>query len=367
MRVFQWFRNAMVSFVLCLLFACSDSKPEFFELNNPSRLSEWNLFDWNNEVLKPSSETLVYRPKNPLFTDYAHKLRTLWIPSGKSAQLRDDEIIYPVGSVLSKTFYYPTNSQGQMLKVTDRAESVVELANNTLIETRLFVKRTDGWEAFPYVWNDEQNEAFLRVAGSSKSIELIDERGSTEFTYFIPNENQCSGCHVTEHPKGEMHPLGAIASQLDTKIEKKVSKTYIQELLNRNWLDKAPVAQSTISWTDTSASITERATAYLNMHCGHCHNPNGAADTSALLLDGSHDLPVNMGVCKTPIAAGGGAGDRLYSIVPSAPEESIMLYRMLSDKPDEMMPELGRSLVHEEGIEIIRKWIAEMPGTCPTR
>ena len=101
------------------------------------------------------------------------------------------------------------------------------------------------------------------------------------------------------------------------------------------------------------------------MHCGHCHNKNGAADTSALLLDGSHDLMINMGVCKTPVAAGGGAGNKKYSIVPGSPEESILMYRMLSDQPDEMMPELGRSLVHQGGIEIIREWISKMPGSCP--
>ena len=101
------------------------------------------------------------------------------------------------------------------------------------------------------------------------------------------------------------------------------------------------------------------------MHCGHCHNKDGAADTSALLLDGSHDLAINMGVCKTPVAAGGGAGDKRYSIVPGSPEESILIYRMLSDQPDEMMPELGRSLVHDEGIELIHSWIEQMQGSCP--
>jgi hypothetical protein len=29
-----------------------------------------------------------------------------------------------------------------------------------------------------------------------------------------------------------------------------------------------------------------------------------------------------------------------------------------------MMPELGRSLVHAEGLALIRAWIAEMPGQC---
>jgi hypothetical protein len=41
-----------------------------------------------------------------------------------------------------------------------------------------------------------------------------------------------------------------------------------------------------------------------------------------------------------------------------------LIYRMNSLAPDEMMPELGRSLVHHEGLELIRHWIATMPGGC---
>ena len=125
-----------------------------------------------------------------------------------------------------------------------------------------------------------------------------------------------------------------------------------------------------VSWQSYSADtqdpewVEELALAYLNIHCGHCHNPEGAADTSGLLLDGSHSLAVNLGVCKPPVAAGGGAGNLQYSIVPGAPDQSILIYRMNSQAPDEMMPELGRSLVHYEGIALIRHWIADMPGDC---
>ena len=56
-----------------------------------------------------------------------------------------------------------------------------------------------------------------------------------------------------------------------------------------------------------------------------------------------------MGVCKPPVAAGGGAGDRLYSIVPGKPAESILVYRMQSAKPDEMMPELEELLCMSRG------------------
>ncbi len=64
---------------------------------------------------------------------------------------------------------------------------------------------------------------------------------------------------------------------------------------------------------------------------------------------------------KTPVAAGKGTGGRLYGIVPGKPDESILEYRMRSTLPGEVMPEFGKSTIHEEGLELIRDWIAAMP------
>ena len=356
-------RCSIITASFSLILGCSDATPVFYESDNPQRLSDWNLFNLSSNDFVPSSESIVFRPANQLFTDYAHKLRTLWIPDGAQAMLVDGEIDYPAGTVLSKTFYYPTDSQGSPIRQPDFGDSSVNLSTNKLIETRLLVRRTNGWEAFPYVWNNDQTEAFLRVAGASTNIDLKSDIENFDFVYFVPNENQCAGCHVTEHPDGDMHPLVAIASQLTSSFLKNQSQ--ITALVDRGWLDQYPDVSSPISWMDESANIDERAQAYLNIHCGHCHNPSGAADTSALLLDGSHNLLVNMGVCKTPVAAGGGAGNMLYSIVPGNPDRSILLYRMESDEPDEMMPELGRSIIHKEGINLIERWIREMPGSCP--
>ena len=348
------------------LTCCSDSEPVYHQNDEPQRLSDWNLFAMRGGELIPSPASQVFWPANQLFSDYAHKLRTLWMPEGSMAQLVDGEIEYPVGTILSKTFFYPLDNDGSMLKTIDNGVMSIDLKSNTLIETRLLVRRETNWSAFPYVWNEEQSEAFLRVAGASESIDLKSDTGNFEFVYFVPNENQCSGCHVTSHPDGDMHPLGAIASQLSSKIFPAIGDSYLQTevLRERGWLDVVPVRLNTISWQDESAAIEDRAPAYLNIHCGHCHNPEGPADTSALLLDGSHALPINMGVCKPPVAAGGGTGDNLYSIVPGSPEQSILLYRMKSSELDEMMPELGRSLIHDEGIELINRWISVMQGSC---
>ena len=94
----------------------------------------------------------------------------------------------------------------------DKNLSSLNLATNKVVQTRLLVKREKGWEALPYVWNDEQTEAFLRIAGASRHVDLTKGEQNTEFIYFVPNQNQCSACHVTRHPDGEMHPMGAITS-----------------------------------------------------------------------------------------------------------------------------------------------------------
>ena len=351
-----------------LLVACSELPPVFHDIERPLRLSDWQLFTVDANELVPSESSVVFQPNNPLFTDYAHKLRTLWIPQSLQAEIVDDEINYPVGSVLSKTFYYPRTSSTSstlLTKVADSRLQKINLSENQLIETRLLVRKSDGWDAFPYVWNDEQTEAFLRVAGASKQISLLDQDSTqtTDFTYFVPNENQCAGCHTTVHPDGDMHPLGALFSQLNVDVSDGIASP-LEQMIQRGWLNDEQVFPRSESWQDLSASLDDRALAYLNMQCGHCHNPKGAADTSGLILDSSQTLAINRGVCKPPVAAGGGAGDLRYAIVPGQPEESILLYRMRSDKPDEMMPELGRSLIHSEGVDLISRWIAEMSGAC---
>lgn len=361
-------RSAFWGACLLLLIACKESPPVFHESERPLRLSDWQLFTLEDKEFIPSEASVVFRPNNTLFTDYAHKLRTLWIPDGLQAEIVDDEFDYPVGTVLSKTFYYPRSSDAALLKVADGGLRRINLSENQLLETRLLVRKRDGWDAFPYVWNDEQTEAFLRVAGASKAISLIGQNGgeATSFTYFVPNENQCAGCHTTVHPDGDMHPLGAVFSQLklDADTVEPGSSTALEQMVAHGWLDDVKDLPHSVSWQDASAGLDERALAYLNMQCGHCHNPQGAADTSGLILDHSQTADINRGVCKPPVAAGGGAGDLRYAIVPGQPEQSILLYRMRSNKPDEMMPELGRSLIHGEGIDLISRWIAAMPGAC---
>ena len=118
---------------------------------------------------------------------------------------------------------------------------------------------------------------------------------------------------------------------------------------------------------DAGAPVADRARAYLDINCGHCHSAVGPADTSGLWLDAATDEPRRLGLCKPPVAAGQGTGDHMFDIVPGRPEDSILIYRMASLDPGAMMPELGRGTVHEEGVALVRDWITAWLGGCSSQ
>jgi hypothetical protein len=130
--------------------------------------------------------------------------------------------------------------------------------------------------------------------------------------------------------------------------------------------DRLPVdTPRNARWSERAIeSPDDAARAYLDVNCGHCHNPNGAADTSALNLDLESGVDRRFGICKPPVAVGRGSGNRPYDIFPGKPGESILLFRMEHDDPAIMMPELGRAMAHDEGVALIRDWIAGLPGDC---
>jgi hypothetical protein len=118
-------------------------------------------------------------------------------------------------------------------------------------------------------------------------------------------------------------------------------------------------------WSDPGdGTLTERARAYLESNCAHCHNDRGAADTSGLDLRATVPAGRATGICKPPVAVGRGSGNRPWDIAPGEPDQSILLYRMAHTDPAIAMPELGRGTVHTEAVELISAWITALPGHC---
>lgn len=369
----------LFSWMLAGLAACSPTATQttFFPEQDPQKLSDWGLFDVSSGALELSDGVVPYDLNSPLFTDYAHKLRTLWVPGGvPAADLNVGDVPdLPVGTVISKTFYYPRADEApnRVMKADDplgRLNPILsDLENVRLIETRLLVRREQGWEPISYVWNAAQTDAILTRIGDVEALTLVDPQGEDkEFTYIVPDINQCAGCHAPNNTSREIQPLGVRVRHLNkTFTHDGVASNQLSYLYERGvFEDPGSVAMfpANFDWTDASASIDARARSYLDINCAHCHNPAGPADTSGLDLTMHAEFGPALGVCKLPIAAGSGTGGRAFSIVPGDPEASILTYRLETTKPGAMMPELGRALQHAEGVALIRAWIAEMDGDC---
>src|SRR5580698_74408 len=374
----RWAALAAAVFVGSMLGACS-SAPQpvrFFAEGRPQRLSEWHVVFRDGGRLALSERVVPYDLNSPLFSDYAHKLRTIWMPPGAGAKYASVQSFdFPVGTVISKTFYYPRVAGGGagVARTYDQSRDFaglgLDLKNVRLIETRLLVRRQHGWEALPYVWNAEQTDAELARTGDEVPLELVSTGEAREsFTYVVPNENQCAGCHVTDLKTKAIAPIGLKARHLNRDYAyTEGAGNQLAHLEKLGYLTGVPAPADVprnANWRDPREPLEARARAYLDVNCGHCHNPRGPADTTALTFDVGSPVDRHLGLCKPPVAAGRGTGDHLFDIVPGHPDDSILPFRMASREPGVMMPEQGRGTVHREGLELIREWIAALPGEC---
>lgn len=374
------YKSALLVFAAALLVACNQARsPVTLHPADtpPDRLSDWGVVFADGKNFELGERVIPYELNTPLFSDYALKLRSVWLPEGKSAGFRaSGPIDFPVGTIISKTFHYEKSagfSDATFRVVKTERESALDasgklgLNNHVLIETRLLIRYEQGWKALPYVWNDDQDEAFLELAGELRQIELLDGKLGESFVYVVPDANQCAGCHTTDHSSKALQLIGLKAWQLN--------RDYVYDGKNQNQIEHwsaigmlvgvKKVLPAGVGWASPGEySLEDRSKAYLDVNCAHCHNSVGAADTSGLNLELDTPVDRDYGVCKPPVAVGRGSGDRPYDIYPGRPEDSIMIYRMQNTDPAIAMPELGRSTVHDRGLALVTEWVASMQGEC---
>ena len=305
------------------------------------RLSEYNFF--SNPINQlPSEQVVPYELITALFSDYTDKHRFVYVPNGMTAAYNDDEVFdFPVGTALIKTFSYQKADGTELL-----------------LETRLLLHKDNGWDALTYVWDMNKGDAYLALGGKTIDVRnVITPSDSNYIRYRVPNKNQCKECHLKNDA---IEPIGPkprnINKQIVYKDDLKRNQidhwTAIEILQEKNYSNDRMV-----NAFDQNYDLNLRARSYLDINCGHCHSPEGSASSSGLYLSIDEK---DFGIYKKPVAAGRGSGGLSYSIVPGHPDESILLYRMLSNEPDVMMPESGRTLMHDEAIELVSEWITEM-------
>ena len=315
-----------------------------------NKLSEYDFFKTPMSDLNPTEQVYEYDLNTPLFSNYAFKKRFVYIPKNSKIVYKDEGVMdFENGSILIKNFYYPEDF--------NKPEE-----DKKIIETRLLIKENNRWKPLNYVWNEEQTDATINYVGKQELVNWIDlEEKKQEVSYSIPNLNQCKNCHA----KGkEIVPIGPTAAQWNKK--------YVLPHINQNQLDffhekgflkklvEPSLRPKLPAWDDLLKPLDQRAKAYLDSNCAHCHNIEGSAKNSGLYLGYNQTDSRKRGIFKPPIAAGKGSGDFVYDIVPGSPETSILIYRMKSNDPSIRMPEIGRSIAHTEGIDLLEQYIEEL-------
>lgn len=296
----------------------------------PRTLSDFGFFiDAAAQI--PTIGVKSYQLNTPLYSDGAEKLRFYYVPNGQTITPEGDNLLQlPVGSALIKTFAFDDG---------DRRK---------LIETRVLLHRADGWLALPYVWNAQQTEARLAIAG--KRLPVTTPSGE-QISYRVPNKNQCKECHGLN---GEVVPIGPKARNL--------SRDAIGEMVAAGLLDGIPQGTAEVPlWSNREqVSAESAARGYLDVNCAHCHRPGATASNSGLDLRWEQGTASAIGILKRPVAAGRGSGGLEFDIVPGKPDQSILHYRMASPETGVAMPELGKATVDKDGVAAIERWIAEM-------
>lgn len=308
-----------------------------------AKLSDYRFFTGDIKNQSPNDRVIPYQPASSLFTDYAHKKRFAWVPQGvKGTYVADNKNIdLPVGSALIKTFYYDNVQPAGVTKI---------------IETRVMIRKSSGWIFADYVWNDDQTEATLSMDGSFVQLAWEENNISRNTNYRIPSSTECLTCHKFNNTP---IPIGIKPQNLNNDYSYPTGRVnQLQHFISQGILQNNLPANivSTIDYRDTTQTLKMRLRSYLDINCAHCHQENSHCDYRPLRLAFSETAdPVNLGQCVPPQEI---LNPVLSSIIlPGNYNKSMMYFRLSSVDEANRMPLLGRTLVDDTGVQLLRDYI----------
>ncbi len=318
----------------------------------PRRLSQTGLFA---DVARHqvAAGVMPYSVNSPLWSDNAHKDRFMAVPgSGKIRHDRGSGWDFPEGTVLVKTF------------ALDLVEG--DPSSRRRLETRLLHLEQHHWRGYTYLWNDEQSDAELLddPKGRDQRLTIRTASGaSREQTWHYPGRAECTLCHTmplnyvlgpSTRQMNRHHDYGngVVANQIEVldqlgMLEKRLPK------------GKADGLAKLADPQDTSASLENRARAYLHANCAHCHVKWGGGNAYFWL---SSETPLEQTATLGTAPQHGDlhvAGAKV--IDPGHPERSLIALRMALLGP-ERMPRIASSVVDQQAVKLISDWIASLPA-----
>ena len=328
----------------------------------PRKLSQTGLFASTKDHTMATG-VVPYEVNSPLWSDGAYKHRYLAVPAGAKISYKTaDAWGFPEGSVLVKTFELE-------LKKGDPA-------SRRRLETRLLHIEDKHWRGYTYIWNDDQTDAELLEdpKGRDQAFMVRDAAapgGERKQVWHFPGRAECTLCHTM--PAGFV--LGPTTPQMNRLLTQPngAKLNQIAELERRGLFDKPVLAAHNVPQgataydqlprmpnpADTSASVEDRARAYLHANCSHCHRKWGGGNA---LFELTWGLPIDKTLTiDVPPQHGDHDLAAPSLIVPGHPERSMIPYRMKQLSPARM-PRIASSELDEAGIALIEQWIKQMPA-----
>ncbi|MCI4669889.1 MAG: hypothetical protein MRZ79_17265 [Bacteroidia bacterium] len=314
--------------IVCIYATARNDHEASFAFNFPStivfeeKLSAYKIFDGNPVDLTPNSNFKLVELSSVLFTDFAQKQRLVKVPKGSKIKGQDDgRVEYPDGSILVKTFFYYNDERKPEL-------------GKQIMETRLEIKENGVWNIASYLWNQAQTDASLAIDGFDKKVRWISAGGNSRSTlYHVPAQNECMSCHQSN---SAISPIGPSLRNLNRMVERDGKKLnqiqHLQALGILSDFDTNQISQM-VDYKDSSASLSERGRAYLDINCAHCHQPNGWKKSNQRNFDFRYE---------TSLAQSGILHKR----------EKIS--RTLRNG---RMPYIGTTMIDEEGIRLVSDYL----------
>jgi putative heme-binding domain-containing protein len=269
------------------------------------------------------------------WVDGATSERWIAIPGQETIkQDKDGKKIYPKNSVLTRTFSLETEPGNP--------------ASRRRIETQMLHFDGRRWNGYSYRWNDQQTDATLvDAAGDEMPLTIRDPavpKGLREQSWRFTSRAQCATCHnswagFTLAFNPQQLKDGSYESLFDSKVKPIVPPTLVDP-------------------HDEFADLNLRARSYLQTNCAHCHRMGGGGSAN-IDLNYAFDNAKTKTIDIAPTQGTFGIADARI-IAPGDPSRSLLFYRM-AKLGSGHMPHTGSVEIDAKGLELIAKWIAQMP------
>ena len=225
------------------------------------------------------------------------------------------------------------------------------------VETQLLHYDGQAWQAYTYLWNEEQTDATL---AADETIELELEIAGEKRPWMVSNRGECMICHSNANDM----LLGFKPNQLGSSPGTQAVSTEDQlaQLTTAGLFEQAPKRTPALANPhDETANLDTRARSYLHVNCAHCHRPQGGGSVAMnVVFDAG---PAKMRILDEAPLQGNFGIDDARVIKSGDPSLSTLLYRFCKLGPGHM-PKLGGLEVDSEGAILLHDWIASL-GNSP--